>query len=76
METYHDNSISHFFKAARDFMITVAKYPVKWCPIDDSLLKHAKWIDFTSKFNHNFESVEYFVETFPVFNAIDKEKLQ
>ena len=53
------------FKAARDFTVPVAKYLLKWCPINDPLLKHANWIDFKSKFNHNFESVEYFVESFP-----------
>ena len=55
-----------FFKAARDFMVTIASYLLKSCPTDDSLLKHAKWIDFTSRLNHSFESVKYFPEIFPL----------
>ena len=50
------------FKAAQDFMVTVTKYLLM--------------IDFTSRFNHNFESVKYFAKIFPSLNAIDKDKLQ
>ena len=56
-------------------MVTVARYLLKWCSIDDSLRKH-HWIDFISRFNHSFESVVYFAEIFPLLKAIDKEKLQ
>ena len=50
------------FKAAQDFMVTVTKYLLM--------------IDFTNRFNHNFESVKYFAKIFPSLNAIDKDKLQ
>ena len=47
-----------FFKTAGDFMVTLVKYLVKCHPSDDSLLKHTNWIDFTSKFNYNFNCAE------------------
>ena len=56
-------------------MITVGSYLLKWCPIANSLLEQANWIDFISRFNHNFKSAEYFVETFPLLNFVD-DKLQ
>ena len=56
-------------------MITVGRYLLKRCLIDNSLLEHTNWIDFTSRDNHNFNSVQCFVEAFPSLNYVD-DKLQ
>ena len=62
-----------FFKAAGEFMVTVVRYLLKCYPNDYSLLKHTNWIHFTSKFNHNFNCVEYFVGIFLILNGIDED---
>lgn len=55
-------------------MVTDARYLLKWCPIDDSLLKDTNWIDCAS--NSNSDIVENFVETIARLNDIDNDKLQ
>ena len=55
METCYPISISHFLKLLE----------ISWLLTGNSLLKHPKWIDFTSRFNHNFDSLKHFAEVFP-----------
>ena len=65
-----------FFKSAGDLIVTVVRQLLKCYPSDSSLLKHTNWIDFTSKFNHNFNCVEYFVGIFLLLSVIDDNKVQ
>lgn len=67
---YDDGDISEssyklFFKAARAFLVKATEYLLKWCPLQDELLHHATWIDFTNRLNKHFSSVEYFVHKYP-----------
>ncbi len=61
-----------FLEAAKSFLITVATYLQKWCPIDDQLLSSAEWLDFDKRQQKTFTDVECFTTTFShLFQDID-----
>ena len=65
-----------FYKAVRAFFIRAVEYLLKWCPLQDELLIHSTWIDFTRWSERNFSSVEYFINLYPnVFVGMNMEKL-
>ena len=66
-----DHAHTKFLRAARTFLVKVAKYLQKWCPIDDELLVSA---DKQQK--KTFMAVEFFVSKFPhLFQDMDMDKL-
>lgn len=52
------------------------EYLFDWCPLDDELLDHAKWMDFNQKLKFTFNSVEYFLTTYSnILHDVDTDKL-
>ena len=64
-----DDSLEHtkivkLFSAVRKFYEATFNYAVKNLPFDDIVLKHAKFVNFTSRYDACIESVEYFVDRY------------
>lgn len=65
-----------FFNAIKCFLIRATEYLLKWCPLEDELLTHAKWLCFEDRLESSFNSVEYFVHRYSeIFSGMDKERL-
>lgn len=65
-----------FFQLARIFYMKSVEYLLKWCPLNEELLFHAKWVDFTRRLECTFISVEYFVRKYSsIFPNLDIERL-
>ena len=50
-----------FFKSARAFYVRAMEYATKNLPLNDELLKNARFLDFHSRENASISQVEYFV---------------
>lgn len=71
-----EHAHAKFLGAAKSFLIKVATYLQKWCPIDDELLVNAEWLDFNKRQQKTFMAVEFFVCRFPhLFQNIDMDIL-
>ncbi len=71
-----ESKFSSLFSAARKFFVCATDYLLKWCPMEEELLKHATWIDFDSRMDKGFCSVEYFTYRYPIFfTSLDRDKL-
>ena len=65
-----------FFNAAKAFLIRATEYLLKWYPLQDELLKHATWLDFEERLEKSFDSVEFFVHSYPnLFPHMDINRL-
>ena len=65
-----------FLTAAKSFLVKVAVYLQKWCPIDDELLVNAEWLDFNKRQQKTFMAVEFFICRFPnLFQDVDADRL-
>ena len=63
------------FNAVREFYLTIARYLLEWCPLNEELVNCAYWLDLKNEAEHNFESVKYFVDGFPNLKNIQKDKI-
>ena len=52
------------FSAVRKFYEATFNYAVENLPFDDIVLKHAKFVNFTNRYDAFIESVEYFVDRY------------
>lgn len=74
--TISDRVHNQFLTAAKSFLVKVAQYLQKWCPINDELLSNAEWLDFEKRQSKNFMAVEYFTHKFPhLFHNMDVDLL-
>ena len=63
-----------FYLSVKRFLICATEYLLKWCPLEDELLTHAKWLSFEHTLDSSFNSVEYFVYRYSkIFNGMDME---
>ena len=64
------------FDAANTFFLRATEYLLKWCPLQDELVKHATWLDFEKRLEKCFHSVEYFVHQYPnIFPEMHMDQL-
>lgn len=61
-----------FFNAVGEFYLSITRYLLKWCQLDEELVSCAYWLDFKNNAEHNFESAEYFVDRFPTYKKYSK----
>ena len=65
-----------FFHATKTFLLRAMEYLLKWCHLQEELLKHATWLDFENRLDKCFNSVEYFVHHYPnLFPHMDLDRL-
>ena len=72
----NEHTQGKFLAAAKSFLVKVATYLQKWCPINDELLVNAEWLDFDRRQQKSFTAVEYFIFSFPhLFHGYDLDLL-
>ena len=70
----HQGDIS-VIKFSREFLMCATEYLLKWCPLDDELLKSATWLTFEQRLEKNFLLVEYFVHRYQdIFSGMDVDQ--
>lgn len=71
-----EHARAKFLAAAKAFLVKVATYLQKWCPINDEVLVNAEWLDFDKRQQKTFMEVEFFVNKFPhLFQDMDMDIL-
>jgi hypothetical protein len=71
-----DREVLIFYCAVRKFYECTVEYLKKWFPLKEPLLKHTSWINFDNRHNVSFNSVDFFLSTYPtILGSINKDKL-
>ena len=65
-----EHAHANFLEAAKLFLVKVAVYLQKWCPIDDELLVNAEWLDFDKRQQKTFMSMEFLSLNIPICSRI------
>ena len=59
-----ERDYTRFLTAAREYFKAAFQYVLKKFPLNDELLKHARWINVQKRSQAKWESVEYFLSRF------------
>ena len=59
-----ERDYTRFLTAAREYFKAAFQYVLKRFPLNDELLKHARWINVQKRSQAKWESVEYFLSRF------------
>ncbi len=64
------SEVTKFYSGVRRFYTRAAEYIKATFPLNDAVLRHAKFLDVEKKEEVTFDSVEYFVHRFPHLHAL------
>ena len=62
--------MSKFYDGVRMFYTKATQYVKSTFPLNDTVLQHAKFVNFEKRADVGFDSVEYFVHRFPYLHAL------
>lgn len=60
-----EHDMKKFYAGVRAFYVDAAAQTIKKLPFDDSVLNHARFLNFEKKEDCTFDSVEYFAQKYP-----------
>ena len=65
-----DSEVKWFHKGVRNFYTTRTQYIIKMYPLNDEILKHARFVNFERRDQISFDSVQFFVHRFPHLHSL------